>query len=152
MSIFKRIIRWLGILIVSVTFTVILAVSIQTQRVIGGLEEIGASVPIGERIGMTAYDVMHLGSLFGIFVFIALFVAFLAAGFLCRFIKLSPPFVYSVAGAVAVIIMLMIMKRAFFDVHIIAGARDGIGIALQALCGALGGYIFALLLPKIATH
>jgi len=48
-----------------------------------------------------------------------------------------------VAGAVAILVMLFAMKAKFFDIHIIAGARDGLGISLQMLAGAIGGFVFA---------
>ena len=39
--------------------------------------------------------------------------------------------------------MLLGMKEAFFDIHMISGARDGLGIGLQMLAGAIGGFVFS---------
>ena len=44
--------------------------------------------------------------------------------------------------------MLLLMKDAFFDVPIIAGARDSFGLALQTLAGIFGGFVFAVLTTK----
>ena len=92
---------------------------------------------------MTFYDLQHLGSLYGIFIAIALAVAFLIGGVVFRFAKIGRPVVYIFAGSVAMLVMLFAMKEAFFDVHLIAGARSGKGIGLQMLAGGVGGWVFA---------
>ena len=92
---------------------------------------------------MTIYDIQHLGSLYIIFVSIALAVAFLLGGLVYRFAKFGRPIIYMVAGGTAILVMLFAMKAQFFDVHIIAGARDSFGLGLQMLAGAMGGLFFA---------
>ena len=138
-KVFKHIGAWLAAVITAV----ILGVAIQTQNVIARLSKLGADISFSERLSMTAYDISHLGSLYGIFIATALAIAFLAAGFVFRFIKFGRPLIYSIAGGAAIFIMLFSMKRAFFDIHIIAGARDSIGISLQILAGGIGGWVFA---------
>ena len=139
MNVLKRIGSWLAAVIIAV----ILGVTLQTQNIIARLGNLGADIGLSERLSMTAYDIVHLGSLYGIFIAIALGVAFLASGFLFRFTKFGRSIIYPIAGGLAILVMLLLMKRAFFDVHIIAGARDSLGIALQILAGATGGWIFA---------
>ena len=135
----KRIAYW----IVSTIITVILAVIMQTQNIISRLSNLGADIGLGERLLMTVYDIGHLGSLYGIFIAIALAIAFLASGGIFHFIKFGRGLIYSLAGGAAILILLFAMKRAFFDVHIIAGARDSLGIILQILAGVIGGWVFA---------
>lgn len=137
--IWKRTPSW----VISTIITVFIAVIIQTQNVISRLGNLGADVSFGDRLSMTAYDISHLGTLYGLFIAIALAIAFLAGGLVYHFAKFGRPIIYSVAGGVAILVMLFLMKRAFFDIHIIAGARDGLGIALQVLAGILGGRVFA---------
>jgi len=72
-------------------------------------------------------------------------IAFLAGGTVYRFAKFGRPLVYMIAGAAAMLVMLLFMKQAFFGVDIVAGARDGLGLGLQMLCGAVRGYVFARL-------
>lgn len=139
--ILKHIVAWLA----AVIAVVLLGVIFQTQNIISRLGNLDANVSFGERLSMTTYDIIHLGSLYGIFIAIALAIAFLASGLAYRFAKFGRPIIYAVAGGVAVLVMLFLMKRAFFDVHIIAGARDGLGISLQMLAGAIGGFVFAKL-------
>ena len=141
MNVLKRIGSWLAAVIIAV----ILGVTLQTQNIIARLGNLGADIGLSERLSMTVYDIIHLGSLYGIFIAIALGVAFLASGFLFRFTKFGRSIIYPIAGGLAILVMLLLMKRAFFDVHIIAGARDSFGIALQILSGAIGGWIFAQL-------
>ncbi len=138
-GIFKRIGSWLA----AVLTTVVLGVFLQTQNVLSRLEEIGAEIGLMERLSMSFYDLRYLGSLYIIFVGIALAIAFLIGGLVYRFAKFGRPLVYIVAGATALLVMLFGMKQVFFDIHMIAGARDGFGIGLQMLAGAVGGFVFS---------
>ncbi|WP_026942845.1 hypothetical protein [Hellea balneolensis] len=144
----KRVGAWLA----AVFVTVILAVALQTQNIISRLGNLGADIGFGERLSMTTYDISHLGTLYGIFITLALGFAFLAGGLLYRGVKFGRPLIYSVAGGVAMLVLLFAMKEAFFDVHIIAGARDALGISLQILAGALGGWVFAYLTRNLTVN
>lgn len=137
-GIFKRIGGWLA----AVVTTVILGVTFQTQNVLSRLNDIGADVSFGERLSMTVYDIVYLGQPLLLFIGIALAVAFLAGGLLHHIVKFGRPIIFTVAGAVAILVMLSGMKQVFFDIHMIAGARDMVGIALQMLAGAIGGFVF----------
>ena len=139
MNILKRIGAWLA----AVISVVLLGVIFQTQNIIARLGNLGADVGFEERLSMTAYDISHLGTLYGIFIAIALAIAFLVGGLLYHFTKFGRVVIYPVAGGVAILVMLFAMKQAFFDVHIIAGARDMIGITFQVLAGIIGGWVFA---------
>jgi len=138
-GIFKRIGGWVA----AALSTVFLGITFQTQNVLGRLDNIGADISFGDRLSMTIYDIQHLGSLYIIFVSIALAVAFLLGGLVYRFAKFGRPIIYMVAGGTAILVMLFAMKAQFFDVHIIAGARDSFGLGLQMLAGAMGGLFFA---------
>jgi hypothetical protein len=139
----NRIIKRIGGWGAAVITTIVLAIIFQTQNVLARLNEIGANIGLPERLSMTFYDLQHLGSLYGIFIAIALAVAFLIGGVVFRFAKIGRPVVYIFAGSVAMLVMLFAMKEAFFDVHLIAGARSEMGIGLQMLAGGVGGWMFA---------
>ena len=128
--------------------TTAVGVLFQTQNVIARLGSIGADIGLGERLSMTLYDLIHLGSLYIAFVAIGTFVAYLAGLLVYRLAGFGRPIVFAVAGAVAMLVMLLLMKEAFFGVHLIAGARDMLGIGLQMLAGALGGLLFARVTRK----
>jgi len=136
---FKR----LFALISAVITTVVLGVTFQTQNVLARLGAIGADISAADRLSMTAYDIHHLGSLYAIFVSIALLITLLICGLIVKFVKFGRPLIYAVGGAAAMLVMLFAMKMRFFDIHLLAGARDIIGISLQMLAGALGAFVFA---------
>ncbi len=138
-GIFKRIGGWLA----AALTTVVVGIFLQTQNVLARLEGVGADVGFTERLSMTAYDVIYLGQPYLLFVSIALAVAFLAAGLLFHFAQFGRPLIYAVAGSTAMLVMLFAMKQVFFDIHMIAGARDAVGIGMQMIAGAIGGLIFA---------
>ncbi len=141
---FKYVVGWVA----AVFTTVILGVGLQTQNVISRLGGIGADVGIAERVAMTFYDLRYLGSLYFIFVGLAFIVAFLAGSLVFKRAKFGCPVIYTAAGAIGILVMLFTMKEAFFDVHLIAGARSGFGITLQMLAGAIGGYVFSQVSEK----
>lgn len=139
----RRVLKIMAAWVLAVLATVLVGVVFQTQNVIARLNDIGASVSLTDRLSMTSYDIIHLGSLYGAFIAIAFLIAFLAGGIVFHLAKFGRPFVYVVAGALAMLIMLFAMKQVFFDTHLIAGARDALGISLQMLAGAIGGFVFA---------
>ena len=143
-GIIKRIGGWLA----AALTTVIIGVAFQTQNVLARLNGIGADVGLADRISMTGYDIFYLGKPYFVFIGIALAIAFLAGGFVFRLMKFGRPIIYVAAGATAVLVLLFAMKTQFFGTHIIAGARDGVGISLQMLAGALGGLVFARISRK----
>lgn len=128
--------------VVGAISTTALAVFLQTQNVIARLGNIGADISMGDRVSMSLYDLMHLGSLYIVFVAAGTLVAYLAGLLVYRLAGFGRPIVFAVAGAVAMLVMLLLMKEAFFGVHLIAGARDMVGIGLQMLAGGLGGLLF----------
>ena len=138
-GIIKRIGGWFA----AALTTVVLGVTFQTQMVLARLEGVGADVGFAERVSMTGYDVFFLGQRYFLFVCIALAIAFLVGGLIFRHAQFGRALIYSVAGATAMLVMLYLMKKAFFDVHIINGAQDAVGIGLQMIAGAIGGVVFA---------
>ena len=115
---------------------------LQTQNVVARLNGVGADIALSERLSMTGYDLTHLGTLYLPFIAAGALVAYLAGLLVYRLAGFGRPVVFAVAGAVAMLVMLLLMKQAFFGIHIIAGARSGFGIALQMLGGAVGGLVF----------
>lgn len=122
--------------------TTALGVLFQTQNVIARLKSLGADINLSDRLSMSVYDLIHLGSLYIAFVAIGTLVAYLAGLLVYHLAGFGRPIVFAVAGAVAMLVMLFLMKEAFFGVHLIAGARDALGIGLQMLAGAIGGLLF----------
>lgn len=137
-GIFKRIGGWFT----AVLTTVALGAGFQTQNILARLEGVGADVAMSDRIAMTFYDLYHFGSVYIIFVAIALTLAFLAAGLVFRLAKFGRPLIYIAAGAIALMVMLFAMKNVFFGIPFVGGARDELGVSFQILAGAIGGFVF----------
>jgi hypothetical protein len=143
-----RTLKYAGLWIITALVTTLLAVSLQTQNVISRLGDIGADIGFLERLSMTFYDILHLGSVYGIFIALAFLIAFLAAALLHHFTQFGRSIIFGVAGGMAILVMLFSIKQVFFDIHIIAGARDSVGISLQVIAGIFGGLFFARVTRK----
>jgi len=137
------------IFLLSVVIASVLASIFSTQFVLSDLAKAGAPVGLSDRMSMTVYDALNLPKLYGIFIFITLLIAFPAAGLVFNKMKIKRTFIYIVAGCVGFLVMLILMKGAFFGVDLIAGARSITGKLFQALAGGVAGYVFArLTTPK----
>ena len=123
----------------------VLASIFSTQRVVSGLGAIGGKVGLGDRLSMTAYDAMHFGSLYWIFISLAFLLAFISAWLLHKGVKFGRPVIFTVAGMAAMLVMLLAMEQVFFGVPIVAGARDSFGFLLQMFAGGIGGFVYAKL-------
>ena len=139
-------------LLVSALITTVLSMIISTQRVIGALSDIGADIGLSERLSMTGYDVFRFGSLFLPFCLIAFLVAMTLASWLGRRKPSIAMPLFAGAGFFAMIVMLRLMKMAFFDVNIVAGARDLTGYILVGIAGLIGGVLFWRLHSKYLTQ
>ena len=137
-----RVIQFFLVLIASATITTIFASFISTQRVVNNLTDISGPVAISDRISMTFYDITHFGTRYVLFISFAFLIAMLSAKVLSDRLPNQSRIIFICAGAVAILIMLLLMQIVFFGVPIVAGARDGFGLFLQCFCGAIGGYIF----------
>ena len=142
------VLKRLGLLLTAVFATVLIASPISTNRVINKLNEIGGSSTITDRVSMSFYDLTHFGTLYAVFIFLALAIAFAAAAGVFKIAGFGRTLIYVVAGAAAMFVMLWAMEQVFFGVPIVAGARDGVGVILQMLAGGIGGFIFALYTGK----
>ncbi len=145
--------RYIWPLLAASLATTLLASIISSQRVANALGSIGAKTSFSDRLSMTIYDAQHFGSIYGIFIFIALLIALTTALLIGRKkTSLQLP-LFMGAGFTAMLVMLLIMKQVFFGVPIVGGARDLLGFLLQGLTGALGGWVFyKLRKPKAASQ
>ena len=137
----RRLLAWP----LAATTTATLASFISSQRVLNALPDPQSSIGMSQRLSTAFYDLHHFATFYGVFILLAFLIAFLSGGLVFRLAKFGRPIVYAVAGAIAMLVMLMGMKNVFFGVDIVAGARDAFGLALQMLAGAAGGYVFAYL-------
>lgn len=146
---FKKLSHYIIAWFLAGLLAIFIGVVSQTQFVLGRMADLGVDISLTERLSMTLYDLRYLGQFYGLFLFIALAIAFLAAGLVYYFTKFGRPIIYTIAGGVGVFVLLFAMKARFFNIHLIAGARDFPGITFQVIAGLLAGLVFAKLsLPK----
>lgn len=99
----------------------------------------------GDHIEWITHDIVGMGPMYGILSAIALFIAFIVAGFFARVTGLRP-IVFAVAGAVAMFVLFTTLKATLGTVGVF-GARGMEGMAAQAAVGALAGLLFAIFKP-----
>ncbi len=119
-----------------------LATAMSTQSVLGGLIAVGAEIDLADRLAMTAFDIIGMGPLYAIFILLGLGIAFFAADRTSRLIRLDRAVIYTAAGMIAMLVMLVMMEQVFFGVPLIAGARSLGGLIAQVMVGGLAGFIY----------
>ena len=129
-------------LIASILATTMLGMIFSTQRVISMLIDIGGDVSFSERVSMTGFDLLHFGSVYILFVSLALTIALTTALILSKKLSGLKRWIFIGAGMVGLFVMLILMKKAFFDTQLVAGARDAFGVFMQMIAGGFGGYVF----------
>jgi hypothetical protein len=95
---------------------------------------------------MTVKD-LAIFQILGIATTACLLPGFLLAGLCHRFIGGNRKLWFVIAGASALITLLLVMS-ALMQLMPIAGARSNFGLFTQALAGASGGWLFARLTEK----
>ena len=126
----------------------LLGTFLSTQFVIAGLDGVGAGVAMDERVAMTLFDLQGMGPIYTIVMAIGLAVGFVNAALLLMVLPLPRWAGYAIAGAAVVVTMLMLMQQAYWGTMPIAGARTLAGYLAQLAAGAIGGLVFAALLPR----
>ncbi|MGJ3231433.1 MAG: hypothetical protein ACFE0P_06525 [Oceanicaulis sp.] len=115
--------------------------------VLAMLHEVGAEIGSQEITTLIMSDLTGFAPLYGAFIAAALAAAFLAGALVTRFIRPLRGLVFTLAGAVAMAVMLILMEQVFFGVQLIAGARTLPGFLLQVAAGGAAGFLYAALTP-----
>lgn len=136
--------------VITVILTAALATAMSTQFVLNGLISVGAEVSMADRLSMTGFDIVGMGPLYAVFILLGLGIAFFAADRTARLIKLERKVIYTVAGMVAMLLMLVLMEQVFFGVPLIPGARSLGGLLAQVLIGGLAGFTYASMSKPVA--
>jgi hypothetical protein len=118
-----------------------LAVIFATQFVAASLIGMGIEVSLAQRLEMSFKDVIGMTGMFLPLVAVGFLIALGAAGILSRRNPLKRTFLFTLAGALAMIAIHLGLKFAF-DINLVAVARTLIGLFTQAIAGAVGGYCF----------
>lgn len=117
----------------------------QTRHNLAAIEQLGHEVPAGLVAETMLADLLGFGPLFAALAGMALLIAFIVAALLVRALAGQARYgLYALAGAAAILALLAVMGMSL-PVTAIAAARTAFGTAGLALCGALGGLVFAAL-------
>ena len=132
--------------VAAVLVTYVTAAIAHTQSVMANLREMGVAVTLGDRLGATVHDVAGMATLYLPIIAAGLAVAFPVAAAVIRAMPRWRPLGYSLAGGAAMLVIHVVLYQTF-SITPIAAARTTAGLTVQALCGALGGWVFRLCLP-----
>jgi len=140
------IIRTVLAYITAVAITYLVATGFYTQQILAKQAEIGAQYTTGQQIETYLENFLGL-TIYGVVLAIALFIGFVVAWGVKRVVRPLASIAYPVAGAAAVLTVILLVENQFEGAGAIGGARTTLGIALQCVAGAVGGFVFSLLRP-----
>lgn len=140
----RRILAFIAaILVTEVTIAVVNA-----HSVMASLAELGIEIDRETRLATYAQDMVGIASIFVPILLIGFAIAFAAAWAVERWLLPGwRALGYPLAGAVCMAVVLWGVEQIFLT-HPVAVSRTFTGTLLVLACGALGGTVFMLLLPK----
>ena len=133
-------------LIISILLATVLVVLQTTLSNLMWLSSVDMPVTIGLTINTFFGDLigMNFGGaipLVGL-VAVGMLLAYLVAKIMLIWINTKKSYAYGLAGAAAILAIVLLMPLAFYNLDLIAGARTVLGKTILILCGFLSGYYF----------
>ena len=133
-------------LIISILLATVLVVLQTTLSNLMWLSSVDMPVTVGltlktffdDLIGMNSGGAIPLVGL----VAVGMLLAYLVAKILLIWINTKKSYAYGLAGAAAILAIVLLMPLAFYNLDLIAGARTALGKTILILCGFLSGYYF----------
>jgi len=147
MGVTKGMLRALAGYLAAVAVTYVTAVIHQTQSVVANLHDMGVAVSLGERVGAAVHDLAGMVATFLPMIAVGLAIAFPVASLIIRRLPRWRPVGYALAGGVAMLTIHVALQTAL-DITPVSAARTSVGLTVQALCGALGGWVLLNVLPR----
>lgn len=123
------------------------AAAAQTQSVMARLGDMGVDVSPGDRLGATVHDVAGMAGTYLPMIAVGFAIAFPVAAAVIRRVPRWRPVGYALAGGVAVL-MIHVLLAWTLSITPVSAARTSLGLTVQALCGALGGWVFLKTRPR----
>jgi hypothetical protein len=139
-------VRIIGAYIAAVIVTYGAAAVFYTQQILAKQAAIGAVYTPAQQAETYLANILGL-QIYGAVLAVALLIGFIVAAIVKRILKPLAPIAYPLAGAAAVVAAIYFIENtaAAGGAGAIGGARDALGLALQGLAGAFGGFVFALI-------
>ena len=133
-------------LIISILIATVLVVLQTTLSNLIWLSSIDMPVSIGLVLNTFFADLigMNLGGAIPLVGLVAagMLIAYCVTRILLIWIDTSKSYAYALAGAAAILAIVLLMPFAFYNLDLIAGARTTLGKIILILCGLLSGYYF----------
>lgn len=133
-------------LIISILLATVLVVLQTTLSNLMWLSSVDMPVTIGLTLNTFFSDLIGMNSAGAIplvgLVAVGMLLAYLVAKILLIWINTKKSYAYGLAGAAAILAIVLLMPLAFYNLDLIAGARTALGKTILILCGFLSGYYF----------
>lgn len=123
-------------------FTVMLMTPISSIANLLWLSSVDMPVGLGSSLEVLLFDFQRLGiALYGV-VILGFIVAFTVSGLIAKYTSLGGKYLYSVAGAFAIGLVMFLMVELMFQTELLGGNRTLLGKMLHWLAGFAGGYFY----------
>ena len=139
-------------LVLSILIATSLVILQETLSNLFWLISVGMPVSIGIFF-LTYFENLISMNLSGAIPLIALvaigfLIAYAVARIILIWIRVSRSYAYALAGAVAILAIVLLMPLAFYNLDILAGGRSILGKSILTLFGLISGYFFGASLDK----
>ena len=142
-------------LILSIIIATCLVILQETMSNIFWLISVDMPVSLGVFISTYLNNLfaMNLSGAVPIIALIAIgfLIAYLVTRIILIWINVPRSYAYAVAGAVAILAIVLLMPLAFYNLDILAGGRSILGKSILTFFGLLSGYYFGKTLDKQRT-
>lgn len=120
-----------------------LASLLATHVILAEVSAMGLPVTLDDRFRASAHDLLGLASSYLPLMLVAYAITLPVAAWLGRWWPAWRVVLFPLAGAIAILLLHLIMKAAL-GLNGIAAVRELPGLLLQMLAGWIGGYLFYL--------
>ena len=146
-----KVIRTMLYFIVAVLATFLLASMVGTQLVLTDILNFGLVVSLSDRVSATIHDIAGLATMLPLLISVTFLLAFIIAESGRRILTGKRTYWYMAAGLTSLPAALTLIKTLMGGT-VFAAARTGSGMLLFALCGLIGGWLFARLVNRGKTE
>ena len=146
-----KVIRTMLYFIVAVLATFLLASMVGTQLVLADIWSFGLVVSLSDRVSATIHDIAGLATMLPLLISVTFLLAFIIAESGRRILTGKRTYWYMAAGLTSLPAALTLIKTLMGGT-VFAAARTGSGMLLFALCGLIGGWLFARLVNRGKTE
>ena len=136
--------------LLAVVATYLLAATFSTQVILYQVADLGLPISLSVRLDTTLEDLIGMLPMYLPIVAASLFIAIPVSALALRFVSIPRTLGFLIGGAAALWALHTIMFTVF-GIHALPATRFNVGMATQALAGAVGGYVYAKLSEKPAA-